>query len=106
MPSAARIQWAKFRVTTVTIASLLILGTLLYNLFGSALLSPQAVVFLYVPDGSGLSSDSPVRVDGIDVGKVSDVELSGSNVPLRVVRVTLSRSATGSTRFRPIRWRS
>jgi phospholipid/cholesterol/gamma-HCH transport system substrate-binding protein len=90
MASAAKVQWAKFRVTAVSLAALIILCTLLYALFGAALFAPKTEVYLYVPDGSGLSGDSPVRVDGIDVGKVSKVELSGTNQPGRVVRVTLS----------------
>lgn len=74
----------------MTTVALLILGTLLYELYGVSLLAPKTYVYLYVPDGSGLTSDSPVRVDGIDVGKVMEVRLSGSREPSRVVRVTLS----------------
>ena len=33
----------------------MILATLLYELFGGALLAPRAVVYLYMPDASGLS---------------------------------------------------
>jgi phospholipid/cholesterol/gamma-HCH transport system substrate-binding protein len=96
MPSAARVRWAKFRVTAVTVVSLLILGALLYELFGG-LLAPQAEVFLYVPDATGLSNESPVRVDGIDVGRVSTVELSGSKDSSRAVKVTLSLHPGGKT---------
>jgi phospholipid/cholesterol/gamma-HCH transport system substrate-binding protein len=90
MPSVERVRWAKFRVVAVTVVSLVILVVLLYKLFGNALLAPKTVIYLYVPDGSGLSNESPVRVDGIDVGRVSTVTLSGSNQPSRVVKVTLS----------------
>lgn len=89
MPSVRRIQWAKFRVTTLAVVSVLILGTLLYELFGGVLLAPKTVIYLYIPDASGLSGESPVRVDGIDVGRVSKVELSGSQNASRAVRVTL-----------------
>ena len=58
-------------------------------MFGGVLLSPKTVIYLYIPDASGLSGESPVRVDGIDVGRVSSVELSGSKDPNRAVRVTL-----------------
>ncbi len=89
MPSAARVQWAKFRVSSVVVVATLILGTLLYELFGGIVLSPKTVIYLYIPDASGLSGESPVRVDGIDVGKVSGVSLTGLKDPNRVVRVTL-----------------
>jgi phospholipid/cholesterol/gamma-HCH transport system substrate-binding protein len=70
-------------------AALLILLLLLYELFGGVILAPKTVVYLYIPDASGLSGESPVRVDGIDVGRVSTVELSGSKDVNRAVRVTL-----------------
>jgi phospholipid/cholesterol/gamma-HCH transport system substrate-binding protein len=52
-------------------------------------LQPKTNLYLYIPDATGLSADSPVRVDGIDVGAVREVRLSGSSDPNRVVRVTL-----------------
>ena len=89
MPSLARIQWAKSRVTVVCVLALLILAALLFKLFGGLLFSPKTVIYLYIPDASGISGESPVRVDGIDVGRVSNVELSGSKDPDRAVRVRL-----------------
>jgi len=89
MPSIARIKWAKFRVSIMSGVAVLILATLLYLMFGAVILSPKTVIYLYIPDASGLSSESPVRVDGIDVGRVSSVELSGSKDPNRAVKVTL-----------------
>jgi phospholipid/cholesterol/gamma-HCH transport system substrate-binding protein len=73
----------------MSIVAVIILVTLLYLMFGAVILSPKTVIYLYIPDASGLSSESPVRVDGIDVGRVSTVELSGSKDPNRAVRVEL-----------------
>jgi phospholipid/cholesterol/gamma-HCH transport system substrate-binding protein len=90
MPSAARVSWAKFRVFIVSLAALVILSTLAALLTGGRLLQPKATLYLYVPDVTGLGQDSPVRVDGIDVGKVERVQLSGSNDPNRVVKITMT----------------
>jgi phospholipid/cholesterol/gamma-HCH transport system substrate-binding protein len=90
MPSARRVRWAKFRVTSVSLVALLILTTLFYLLTGGTLLEKKVTLYLYVRDATGLSHDSPVRVDGIDAGKVSRVSFSGSNNPLRIVKVTLT----------------
>jgi phospholipid/cholesterol/gamma-HCH transport system substrate-binding protein len=90
MPSARRVKWAKFRVSAVCLVGLLILLTLTYLLTGGALLQPKATVHMFVPDATGLAAGSPVRVDGIGVGKVSAVSLSGSQQPNRVVRVTIT----------------
>src|SRR3989442_1561007 len=89
MPSAGRVSWAKFRVAAVAVAALIILGVLAYLLTGGTLLEPKVSLYLYIPDATGLAPDSPVRVDGIGVGKVDSVTLSGSNDPKRIVKVTM-----------------
>ena len=90
MPSAQRVSWAKIRVTAVCTAAVIILLTLFYLLTGGTLLEEKATLYLYVPDATGLGPSSPVRVDGIDVGKVSSVVLSGSPQPNRVVKITIT----------------
>ena len=74
----------------VFLAAVAVLGTMVYLLTGGSLLEQRAQIYLYIPDATGLEKGSPVRVDGIDVGKVSAVELTGSNQPERIVRVTLA----------------
>ena len=90
MPSARQIRWAKFRVLTVCAAAVLILSILAYLLTGGTLLTEKATMYLYVPDATGLGPGAPVRVDGIGVGKVRSVALSGSTEPNRVVKVTMT----------------
>jgi phospholipid/cholesterol/gamma-HCH transport system substrate-binding protein len=90
MPSVERVNWAKFRVFAVSTAALLILGTVAALLTGGTLLSPKTTLYVFMPDATGVGPESPVRVDGIGVGKVALVELTGSNQPDRVVRVTLT----------------
>ena len=89
MPSARRVNWAKFRVSAVAVAGLAILGTITVLLTGGTLFRPKANLYLYLPDGTGLGKGSPVRVDGIGVGKVDSVVLSGSSEPNRIVKVTM-----------------
>ena len=90
MPSPEQVSWAKFRASAVILAALLILGTLAYLLTGGTLLQAKVQIYLYLPDAAGVDTGSPVRVDGIEVGKVSLVELSGSNEVNRVVKVTMN----------------
>ena len=94
MPSPERVSWAKIRVAAVSVAALAILFTLIYLLSGGTLLEEKATLYVYIPDATGLSSDSPVTVDGINVGKVSSVALSGSSQPDRVIRVQLTVERT------------
>jgi phospholipid/cholesterol/gamma-HCH transport system substrate-binding protein len=90
MPSARRVTWAKIRVTAVTLAALAILLVLCSLLTGGTLFQRESTLYLYIPDGAGLAPGSLVRVDGVDIGKVVSVHLSGSNQPGRAVRVVLT----------------
>jgi phospholipid/cholesterol/gamma-HCH transport system substrate-binding protein len=89
MRSRQRVKWAQLRAISVCFVALAILGVLLYLLTGGTLLSEKASLYLYVSDATGVSQGSPVRVNGILVGKVDSVGLSGSRDPKRVVRITL-----------------
>ena len=89
MPSARRVSWAKFRVSAVCFVALLILGILFWLLAAGSLLQPKANIYLYVPDATGLTKDSPVRVDGIGVGKVAAVEILDRPSGNRIIRVTI-----------------
>src|ERR1039458_7372625 len=90
MPSARQVRWAKFRVLRVWAAGVVILSILAYLLTGGSLLTQKATMYLYIPDATGLGPGAPVRVDGIGVGKVRLVALSGSSQPNRIVKVTLT----------------
>ncbi len=89
MAAPGKVKWARFRVAAVTLAALIILSVLFYLLTGGTLLTPKVVLYLYIPDATGLAPDSPVRVDGIPVGKVESVGLSGTNDPKRIVKLVL-----------------
>ena len=89
MPSARQVNWAKFRISAVSVVAVAIVSTLFYLLTGGTLLQEKTNLYLYIPDGTGVDQGTPVRVDGIAVGKVSSVALTGSNDPNRVVKVTM-----------------
>lgn len=89
MPSAHQITWAKFRIFAVAVAAFSILSVLVYLLTGGTLFEPKSTLYVYLPDATGLSAGSLVRVNGVDVGKVQYVALSGSNQPDRIVKVAL-----------------
>ena len=89
MPTPAQVNWARFRVTALTAVALCILIVLFSLLTGGTLLEQKTELYLFVPDSTGIGSESPVRVDGIDVGKVDRAELSGDTRPDRVVKVSI-----------------
>jgi phospholipid/cholesterol/gamma-HCH transport system substrate-binding protein len=90
MPTASQVNWAKFRVFNLALVALAILSVIFYLLTGGTLLQEKTTLYLYIPDATGLTADAPVRVDGIDVGKVSKVDFSGFTQPDRIVRVSMT----------------
>jgi len=89
MPTPRQVTWAKFRVAMAVLAAVAIFSVLVYLLTGGTLLTAKATVYTYIPDATALSSASPVRVNGVDVGRVKKIALSGSNEPTRIIRVTM-----------------
>jgi phospholipid/cholesterol/gamma-HCH transport system substrate-binding protein len=90
MPSVLQVRWAKFRVVVVSALAVLILMILVYLLTGGTLLQPKTHLYLSINDATGLGPQSPVRVDGIGVGVVDWVKLSGSTDPNRIIRVQMT----------------
>src|SRR5579885_1104407 len=90
MPQHSRARWAQLRVGIMAIFALAILGYLIILLSGSAgLFESNSNIFPYLNDSSDLAEGAPVRLNGIVIGKVRRIQLSGSNDPQRVIRVDL-----------------
>lgn len=75
----------------MAIVAMIILGVLIFLFTGQEpLFRRRAPLYTYLRDSAALSTGAPVRLNGILIGNVRKVELSGSNDPARVVRVELS----------------
>ncbi len=90
MPSPQRIRWAELRVGIMAIIALSILAYLIFLLSGSrGFFRSTADLYTYVGDSGDLADGAPVRLNGIDIGQVKRIELSGSDNPRRVVRIVM-----------------
>src|SRR5687767_14568082 len=90
MPSAHKVGWAQLRVGIMAVFALVILGALVFLLTGSKnVFATHRTIYTYLPDSSALAKGSPVRLNGILVGEVQKVELSGETNPRRAIRVHL-----------------
>lgn len=92
MPSAAKTSWSQLKVGLVAAVALTILAFLIITMSGSnPLFRKTSDVFAYFDDSFAMTEGAtPVRLNGILIGKVSKVELSGDPTPNRAVRITLS----------------
>jgi phospholipid/cholesterol/gamma-HCH transport system substrate-binding protein len=95
--SKRRVKWAKLRVACIATVALTILAVILWLLTGGAIFQEHTHLFVYIPDATGIDIGAPVRVNGILIGKVDGVALSGSKDPIRIVRLSLQVSRDAVT---------
>jgi len=92
MPTTSKSSWAQLKVGIMAAVALLILAFLIVLMSGvNPLFRRTTEVFTYLPDSAAMTEGAtPVRLNGILIGKVKKVELSGSSDPGRIVKLTLS----------------
>jgi phospholipid/cholesterol/gamma-HCH transport system substrate-binding protein len=92
MPTTNRSQWAQLKVGLMAVFALLLLAFLIVLMSGSNPLFQRTTdVYTYLSDSSAMTEGAtPVRLNGILIGKLKKIELSGSSDPSRIVRLTLS----------------
>lgn len=90
MPQRTRAKWAELRVGVLAMAALALLAYLIFLITGTnGFFQSTAKVYTYMADSSDLAAGAPVRLNGIVVGKVSDVSLSGSDNLNRIIKITM-----------------
>ncbi len=90
MAQQTRAKWAQLRVGVLALVGLGILGYLIWLLSGSqGLFRSRSDVYTFLPDSAAIAQGADVRLNGILVGRVLTVGLSGLSDPKRVVRATL-----------------
>jgi len=90
MPSPKKVAWSQLRVGVLVVIAMAILVVLVFLITGSkGLFLTNAVVYTYMDDSAALTEGSAVRLNGIIIGKVQRIELSGSTESNRIVRLVL-----------------
>jgi phospholipid/cholesterol/gamma-HCH transport system substrate-binding protein len=90
MPTNNKTSWARLRVGIMAMVALMIMGILVYLLSGSTgIFKSKSEIYVYMNDSADTAAGAPVRLNGILVGQVKSVSLSGSDQPGRVVKITL-----------------
>ena len=83
-------SWAKLRVGVLAIASMIILAIVIVLITGNThLFESKAKIYTYLNDAAALQVGAPVNLDGIPIGKVNAITLSGSKEPRRLVRIEM-----------------
>jgi phospholipid/cholesterol/gamma-HCH transport system substrate-binding protein len=90
MPDRSKVRWSQLKIGILSLAALAILAILIFLLTGTGGVFQQNVTLhTFMDDASGTATKSPVRLNGLLVGYVEDIKLSGSPDPNRVVEFDL-----------------
>lgn len=88
MASKDKVGLAQLKVGILGLVALFFVTLLIFLLTGSMdFFRHQVPLHVYVSDAAGLTAGAPVRINGIQAGKVNKVELSGETNPQRIIRV-------------------
>ncbi len=90
MPSREKVRWAQLKIGIVAIFALALLGVLVFLLTGDkSLFTKTATIYTYLDDSAAIEPGAPVRLNGILVGNISKIELSGETARNRIIRVRM-----------------
>jgi phospholipid/cholesterol/gamma-HCH transport system substrate-binding protein len=81
-------------VGILAIFAMIILAVLIFLITGQTnIFEHQVMIYTYMADAAALTTGAPVNLDGIPIGKVSTIRLSGSKDPMRLVRIDMELPA-------------
>ncbi len=84
MPRTRSLAWSELRIGVLTIAAIVIAAVLIFSLTGTRGFFWQRYnLRAKFPDVAGLTSGSPVRLAGVEVGSVKQVDIVGEEVEVR-----------------------
>jgi phospholipid/cholesterol/gamma-HCH transport system substrate-binding protein len=90
MPVQTKASWARLKVGVLALFAMAILAVLIFLITGNTnIFESQGVIYTYMADAAALTNGAPVNLDGIPVGKVTVIRLSGSRDPKRLVRIDM-----------------
>src|SRR5579863_4841566 len=90
MPVSSKAKWSQLRVGLMACVALAILGVIVFLLAGTNnIFKSTSDIYTYFDDSAAIASAAPVTLNGITVGKVTHVDLSGSSEPGKVIRVKM-----------------
>jgi phospholipid/cholesterol/gamma-HCH transport system substrate-binding protein len=90
MASQARVHWAQLRTGILSAVAMVLAAILIFLLTGqSNFFGGQFHLKTYMEDSAGMVANDPVRVNGILVGYIGKIGLSGSRDPKKTVEIDM-----------------
>ena len=90
MAIQTKAKWARLKAGILAIVAMTILAVLIFLITGHTnIFESNALIYTYMADAAALTTGAPVNLNGIPVGKVQAIHLSGSKDPQRLVRIEM-----------------
>lgn len=91
MPTPSKISWAQLRVGVMAAAALVLLGLLVFYMTSNrSFFSKDYKIYAYLDTATGVAKGAPVRLNGLTVGNISQVDFTGDSRPGRFIRVEMT----------------
>ncbi len=85
MPSQHQLRWAQLRVGLTVIFAAIVLAVLIFLMSGTtSLFAGKIHLVAYIDNASGLRVGAPVRLQGVDIGNVTEIRVVPDHQPLSV----------------------
>jgi phospholipid/cholesterol/gamma-HCH transport system substrate-binding protein len=90
MASPQKVKWSQLKVGMVAAVAMIILGVLSFLLTGNGgLFHRTAILRTYLDDSAGMAVGATVRLNGIAIGSIDQVRLSGERTKGRIVEISM-----------------
>ena len=105
MAIQTKATWARLKVGILALVAMAILAVLIFLITGNTnIFESNATVYTFMADAAALTTGAPVNLDGIPIGKVKTITLSGSKDPKRLVRLDMQLPEHHVERYSRIHW--
>jgi len=90
MAIQTKAKWARLKSGILALAAMLILAVLIFVITGKTnIFESETTVHTLMADAAALTQGAPVNLNGIPIGKVKHIMLSGEKNPQRLVRIEM-----------------
>src|SRR4051812_4703663 len=87
MPEREKVRWSQLKVGVIGLTAFIIVFVLVFLLTSSrGIFQQNELLVTYMDDASGLANGTPVRLNGISIGFLDALQLTGSRDPKRAVQ--------------------
>jgi len=90
MPASHKVAWSQLRVGIMSVVALIILAVLIFLMTGADNpFEEKATLYTYMMDSAAMTDGSAVRLNGIAIGKLKRIEITGDKDNRRAIRMTM-----------------